>query len=123
MLLLWGAHCNVQVVTNQAWSKYFLKYTMKAEPEGALNMSSNALEAMGFQPEDRLPLQVATPMVSSRPVGTVEAAYFLLGHDVVQASASCKVDYVNSCKVDYVNSDPPAKRKAYIGNGQVNTCM
>ena len=70
---------------------------------------------MGFQPEDRLPLQVATAMVSSRPVGTVEAAYFLLGHDLVQASASCKVEYVNS--------DPPAKRKSYIGDGQVNTCM
>ena len=29
VLLLWGAHVNVQRVTQTAWSRYLLKYTLK----------------------------------------------------------------------------------------------
>lgn len=40
LLLLWGSHCNVQRVTNASWSLYLLKYTLKIEPTGFLNIDS-----------------------------------------------------------------------------------
>ena len=36
VLLLWGGHCNIQRVYAAAWSKYVLKYALKAEPTGHL---------------------------------------------------------------------------------------
>ena len=32
---LWGAHTNIQVVTNAAWSFYMLKYALKVRPPSA----------------------------------------------------------------------------------------
>ena len=29
VLLVWGAHINLQLVTQTAWSNYLLKYTLK----------------------------------------------------------------------------------------------
>eukprot|EP00951_Prasinocladus_malaysianus_P048892 scaffold663445_cov75-Prasinocladus_malaysianus.AAC.1 len=40
LLLLWGAHCNVQLVTNAAFSRYLLKYALKAEEVGTPNLST-----------------------------------------------------------------------------------
>lgn len=39
-LLLWGAHMNVQRITHAAFSRYLLKYALKCEPNGTLNMDT-----------------------------------------------------------------------------------
>ncbi len=39
ILLLWGAHMNLQLVTHETWSYYLLKYALKAEPAGKLTLS------------------------------------------------------------------------------------
>jgi len=48
VLLLWKAHMNVQLVTQQAWSFYLLKYALKAEPMGQLNLDSTVLHNLGL---------------------------------------------------------------------------
>ena len=37
-LALWKGHCNVQCVSNEAWSKYVLKYAMKADCAGDIDL-------------------------------------------------------------------------------------
>jgi hypothetical protein len=49
LLLLWGAHMNLQLVTNTAWSKYLLKYSLKCEPHGRLNLDAQAARDLGME--------------------------------------------------------------------------
>lgn len=46
ILLLWKAHMNIQRVTNTGLSYYLLKYAMKTEPIGKLNLNINDAAAL-----------------------------------------------------------------------------
>lgn len=106
VLLLWGAHINVQRVTNAAWSAYMLKYAMKSEPVAQLNLKVENLRRLGISPEhatDR-ELKLACASVLSQPVSTTpEAAWIILGYDIVTFS----------WKDDYVYTSSPETRTAF----------
>jgi len=49
LLLIWGAHLNLQKVSGTNWSFYILKYSMKAEPHGALNLDVDSAKVFGME--------------------------------------------------------------------------
>lgn len=86
MLLLWGAHMNIQRVTNSSISHYLLKYGMKSEPMGKLNIRSEDASRLGLQ---HLTKQSICPdSKRSRHTG--------------QSSASCLFDGMNSSPLSLI---------------------
>jgi len=47
LLLLWGAHLNIICIRSFYWSFYLLKYTMKCEPHGILNLDTKNAQPFG----------------------------------------------------------------------------
>lgn len=101
VMLHWGAHCNVQRVTNKAWSQYLLKYALKAEPSGEMNVDTTALENMGLgSAGESMVLCCAAALIHAMPVGMCEAALMLQGRQPVEFTD----------RVVHVDSKPPAMR-------------
>jgi len=48
LLLSWGTHLNILHITSSYWSFYFLKYAMKCEPHGTLNLNTKNVEQLGM---------------------------------------------------------------------------
>jgi hypothetical protein len=44
LLLLWGTHLKILCITSSYWSFYLLKYAMKCEPHGKLNLNTKNVE-------------------------------------------------------------------------------
>jgi hypothetical protein len=86
LLLLWGAHMNIQRITNEAWSRYVLKYTLKCEPHGTLNLDTAAVQALGLQDLSQTQLTAIASLYFARPVSPCEAALGMLKVPVVQKS-------------------------------------
>lgn len=108
LLLLWGAHMNLQCVVSASWTLYLLKYALKCEPNGQLNLAVETMRTMGFTGTQEDLLRAANAMISSRPVSTTEAACYLARIPIVS--------YDPGCNVDYVDSLPPAQRTFLIIN-------
>ncbi len=49
LLLLWGAHLNILCITSFYWSFYLLKYAIKCEPHGTLNLNTKNVERLNLQ--------------------------------------------------------------------------
>lgn len=107
VLLLWGAHMNLQKITQTSWSLYVLKYAMKCEPAGHLTVHPEAMTMLGIQELDPAQLVVASALIMSKPVSPAEAALSLLQIPLIWASS----------KVTYVNSAPPALRCRTVSRG------
>ena len=73
-LLLWGAHMNVQRVTGADWSFYLLKYAMKIECIGKLDLGTATPERLGLGDLPQSQLHPLNTMVLSRPVAPAEAS-------------------------------------------------
>lgn len=104
ILLLWGAHMNLQRITQTAWSFYVLKYAMKAEPAGRLVVDPEGMSQLGLQRMDAVHLRTASALILSKPVSPAEAAMICLEQRVVQSSSP----------VDYLASQPPDLRKRRV---------
>jgi hypothetical protein len=110
VLLLWEGHMNLQRVTNAAWSTYLLKYALKCEPTGHLNLDTNTLRKLGITGLSEAQLSVASAMLLSKPISPCEAVLYLLGIQPVTFSST----------VTKVDSKPPDKRTILINNSSVN---
>ena len=44
ILFLWGAHMNIQRINTAYWSYYLLKYAMKCEPHGPIQLDKTNIE-------------------------------------------------------------------------------
>ncbi len=66
LLLLWGAHMNIQKVAGAGWEMYLAKYVAKTEPSFSVDVSRDASE-----PEKYL---------RTRIVGQLEVQHIILGH-------------------------------------------
>jgi hypothetical protein len=44
LLLLWGTHLNILCITSSHWFSYLLKYIIKCEPHGKLNLNTKNVE-------------------------------------------------------------------------------
>ena len=102
LLLLWGAHVNILRVSNAQFSHYLLKYAMKAEPAGRLNLEKleNA-QALGLDHLSDVARKAFTAQYMSRPVSSAEAVMSLM-----------KLDPVNCPKVVPVSTFTPNNRQA-----------
>jgi hypothetical protein len=56
LLLLWEAHINIQRITSSYWTYYLLKYTMKSEPHGTLNIDTANARHLGLDNLDPVQL-------------------------------------------------------------------
>ena len=74
LLYLWGAHMNIQNVTESGWEMYLAKYVAKGEPSFKLDISKNASE-----PEKYL---------RTRDVGRLDVDHINLGHFLCCSSRS-----------------------------------
>lgn len=107
LLLLWNGGCNVQRITNCAWSKYVLKYAAKAEPTGSLDIDVNTAAQLGICGVSEQRIRFASAAVLSKAITPSETACIAAGIPIIQTSY----------KVTYVDVTPPAKRRAYLGRG------
>ena len=48
LLLVWGGHLNLQRINRTYWSYYLLKYAMKCEPHGPINLNKKNAERLGL---------------------------------------------------------------------------
>jgi hypothetical protein len=91
---------NLQGITNNAWSHYLLKYAMKCEPSGSLNLDVHATRALGLQNLTDLQLKMVAAFVLTKPVSPSEAAMSLLEYPMIERDVP----------VLYVDSAPPKLR-------------
>ena len=116
VLLLWKAHMNLQVITNEAWSFYLLKYATKCEPSATLDIDEDLARSLGLHkgdaqqtPLDEVTLKFISGVALTRPVCPSEAALDILQIPVLQFDT----------KFTEVMSFPPSQRKSYSnGNPQ-----
>jgi hypothetical protein len=78
LLLLWGAHFNVLHITYSYWSFYLLKYVMKCEPCGTLNLDIKNVERLGLQNASKLQLQLISFFIISKPMLLVDTTLICL---------------------------------------------
>ncbi|MCO5577392.1 hypothetical protein L7F22_031224 [Adiantum nelumboides] len=112
ILLLWGAHMNIQRVTNSSMSYYLLKYTMKEETIGTLNISAEAAIKLGLEGLDKIKLQVISAALLTKPISATEAALNCLQIPIISKSEA----------VHYIDSSPPDIRQ-HILSGSHNVVM
>eukprot|EP00951_Prasinocladus_malaysianus_P020449 scaffold167289_cov21-Prasinocladus_malaysianus.AAC.1 len=105
LLLLWGAHCNVQKCSSEDFSKYLMKYMMKIEPRGELVLDDNISTSIGLGGLTDVQKKAASAMFLSRPVSTQEAAMHLLGYSMIERSPSLSVEFI---------STPPPEKRMHI---------
>ena len=58
LLLLWSAHMNLQPITSMYWSYHLLKYAMKCEPHGALQLNPKNTKILGLKGASIVQLQL-----------------------------------------------------------------
>ena len=63
LLLLLGAHLNVQCINTSFWSYYSLKYAMKCEPQGAIHMDTKNVKQLGICGASNAQLQLIASLV------------------------------------------------------------
>jgi len=74
LLLLWGAHLYIQRTTPSYWSYYLLKYVMKCEPYGALNLNHKNAEHLSLQNVSQVQLQFISSLKINKLVSRTEVA-------------------------------------------------
>jgi hypothetical protein len=92
ILLLWNAHMNLQRVTNEAWSFYILKYALKTEPMGKLNLKEGAFEKMHVSGLTQLQMKAFYALYGSKPMSACEIALDLL--EIPTIFRDFSVDYI-----------------------------
>lgn len=91
-MLLWGAHCNIQKITSTSWSFYVLKYAMKCEPPGKLNLDIEAAKRLGLAGVSNAQLKAISALTMSQPVSSTSAATAMLGiESIIRSEAVHKV--------------------------------
>lgn len=103
-LLLWNAHLNVQVITDVAWSRYVLKYSLKCEPCGNLRLDADLASRLGLQGLNATQLKAVSAFCLTRPVSPTEAAMYLMGLDMLE----------HDMPVMYVDTTPPFYRSKKV---------
>lgn len=84
ILLLWKAHHNIQIVSSASFSGYLLKYEMKADCIGDLDLAPHPYLQATFPQLTQEEAHVATAYASSRLVSPCEAAIVNAGISMLQ---------------------------------------
>jgi hypothetical protein len=86
ILLLWGAHIDLQLITYSYWSYYILKYVMKSKPNNPLNLNIKNAKRLGFEKLSVIQLQLILMMVLTKIVTSKKNNNHMFGIPVVQKS-------------------------------------
>ncbi len=81
LLLLWGAHVNMLQIT---LSYYLLKYSMKCEPHGCIELNVNNVVHLRLQNVSPLQLKLISTLIMSKFVSPREVALTSLHIPIVQ---------------------------------------
>jgi hypothetical protein len=101
LLLLWNAHVCVLWVTETMWSAYLLKYTLKAEAVGNLQLTAGICSDLGLTEITEQEAMVLSGVVLTQVWSVTEATWHLAG-----------IDLLGMPPVLYVNTAPPNKRSS-----------
>ena len=104
VLLLWGTHVNLQSVNTAYWSYYLLKYAMKSEPHGPIELDKTNAERLGLQGASNSQLQLIFSLIISKPISPAEATLACLHIPIIQKSRI----------VRYIDSNPPILRTKLV---------
>ncbi len=96
LALVWNASTNLQRITGTAWSIYVLKYSMKSEPIGKLDLGPEVAARLHLQDVPLDTLRLISNVVCAKPVSPAEAAVLMLQENLISVSAKGKVFYVCS---------------------------
>ena len=94
-LLLWKANCMVMGVSQTDVCFYILKYTTKLEPLIALRIDAPLARTLGVE-LDEIALKFISSTVVARPVLTNEAAWIMLGFELMSFSDVIVPIYVST---------------------------
>jgi hypothetical protein len=109
LLLLWGAHLNLQRITSTYWSYYLLKYAMKCEPHGPIHLNKKNAERLGLQGASDAQLLLISSLIIAKPVAPSEAALACLQVPIITKSRI----------VTYIDSKPPTLRTKIVTSSHV----
>jgi hypothetical protein len=84
ILLIWGAHINLQQITFSYWSYYLLKYAIKMEPNNPLNLDIKNAMRLGFDKLNVIQLQLILATIFAKLVTSIEAVIACLGIPIIQ---------------------------------------
>ncbi len=102
LLLSWGAHMNMLRITSSHWSYYLLKYSMKCEPHGCIELNVSNLVHLGLQNVPLLQLKLISTLIKSKPISPIEAALTCLQIPIVQKNIGVKyIDINHIFKLNY----------------------
>ncbi len=88
---MWGAHLNILQVTFSYWSFYLLKYAMKCEPHGTLNLNIKNAKQLVYKMHQK---KFTINLFISKHVSPVKAPLVCLQIPIVQKSRS--IQYIDS---------------------------
>jgi hypothetical protein len=90
LLLLWGAHLNILRITSFYWSFYLLKYAIKCEPHGTLNLNTKNVECLGLQNASNIQLELISSFIISKPISPTKATFICLDIQITHKSQTMK---------------------------------
>ncbi len=94
LLFLWGAHMNMLWITSSLWSHYLLKYSMKCEPHGCIELNTKNASCLSWQNISPLYLKLIFTLFTLKPVSPTEVALTCLQIPIVQKNIGVK--YIDS---------------------------
>ena len=94
LLLLWGAHINLQSVNTTYWSYYLLKYAMKSEPHGPIQLDKTNAEHSDLQGASNSQLQLISSLIILKSISPAEAILACLHIPVIQKNRIVKLQIV-----------------------------
>jgi hypothetical protein len=104
VLLAWGAHMNIQCVTESSWSFYVLKYAAKMMLPTNFKLDATSLSSLGLDGISEQHAQLAAASVLLKTVCPCEAHHILAGRPIIY----------HSDKITYVPTHPPEWRRLQI---------
>lgn len=112
LLLFAGAHINVQLVREEEWSFYMLKYSMKPAAAGTITLDARQAHALGFGAMTPVERAAALCILQTTPLSANEITLHVTNTDIVH----------NSMEVLYFPCQTPLRRtsvRLLVGRMQV----
>jgi ATP-dependent DNA helicase PIF1 len=113
LCLIWGAHVHVQRATSDEWIRYLMKYCMKTELKGHMNLTADVATAVGLPEEVSLgTLQGCVAALDTHVISTNEAAWILQQEGLV--------DFCQKLEFLHVSCHAPQQKYFSKGFGSAN---
>lgn len=116
LLLFANAHVNVQLVREEEWSFYMLKYSLKPAASGAITLTKEQGDALGFGALTAIERAAALCILQTTPLSANEITLHVTDTQVVH----------NSMEVLYFPCHTPVRRtsvRLLVGNMQVKISL